>query len=359
MPLFPTLPWLRSAPATTIRMRDPLAASLGLAQPDQTVTISIAEVARAVGRLDPLVTRTFTDLSEALGALYRDGVPVRGEIHADIGAADTDPVALVVGRVLTAVLAATPEEAPGRAGRLRFQGDQGGGKVRLVRTDRKDTASFVIPRSATSGPDVSQLLDRASRGRSTPAETEALQRAIGHGHGTVGPPVISILGVTEPGQQHLIEALLDNLTRLGLKVGVIRRSTMVGSLDHDGSVTNDYSQHGAYSVVAVGTTCVSLIRSEADELPLAAALSLLSPDVQIVLCDGYREAGRPSIVLCGAGESNPAQRLAEARLLTQVASRLLATVGASSCDDVAPDFAADDVDSLARHVASRLELGTR
>ncbi|GMV39663.1 MAG: hypothetical protein AMXMBFR64_13790 [Myxococcales bacterium] len=355
MPLFPSVPWLRSAPVTTVRLKDPLAASLGLAHDDGTVTISVVEVARAVGRLDPLVTRTFTALCEALSTLYREGVPVRGEIHADVGASSADPVAVLVGRVLTAVIAATPEDAPGRSGRLRFQGEQGGGKVRLVRTDRKDTASFPIPKPSNSGPDVAQLLDRARRGRSAGAETEALQRAIGGGHGTLGPPVISVLGVSLPATVAVTASLVRELKRLGLRVGVVRRASPPELADPEGSSSSNYSSVGATSVVTVGSAAVALYRTEAEELPLAAALSFMPPDVHVVVCEGYPDAGRPCVVVCEDGDS-PAQRVAEARLLSQATPRMLATVGAHACGAVATDFERGDMDGLARHIASRLEI---
>lgn len=358
MPLFPTLPWLRSAPSTSIRLRDPLAASLGLADHEGAVTISIAEVARATGRLDPAVTRTFTALAEALHTLYRDALPVRGEVHADVGASESDPIAAVVGRVLVAVLAATPEEAPGRLGRLRFIPDQGTGKVRLVRTDRKDVATFPLPRPAMGPSDLPQLLERASRGRATAPERAALERAIAGGDEVQGPPVLCVTGVSPEAQAVVVERLLAELHRRGVHAGAIRQTTRPDALDAAGSETHRYSTHGAAAVVAVGPGGTALIRTESEELPLTAALTLMPPDIQVVLCEGFRDAHRPTIAVCSDDTTDAVDRLAEARLLTQAAPRMLATVGASSCSDVAPDFDRDHIAALADHIIGRLELRT-
>lgn len=355
MPLFPSLPWMRSAPTTSIRLRDPLASSLGLTDPDGTVTVTVVEVARAVGRLDPVVTRTFTALADALRTLYRGSIPVRGEVHADVGAPESDPVAAVVGRVLVAVLAATPEEAPGRAGRLRFVPEQAAGKVRLVRADRRDAATFSLPRPVAGPSDLPQLLERASRGRTSPSERAALAQAMG-GEDGQGPPVVTVLGVSQEAQAAVVESLLDELLRHGIRAAAIRHTEVGRPLDAPGSETHRYSTHGAVAVVAVGPEGTSLVRAEQDELPLTAALALLPPDIQLVVCDGFMDARRPTVAVCSDGATAAEDRLAEARLLTLVAPRLLATVGASSCSDVAPDFDRAQTTALAEHLIARLEL---
>jgi molybdopterin-guanine dinucleotide biosynthesis protein B len=347
---------MRSAPVTSIRLRDPLAASLGLAGPDGCVTITLDDVARTVGRLDPVVPRVFGALAEALAALYRDGLPVRGEIDADISGTPDDPYVALTARTLTAVIAATPEEVPGRSGRLKFLPQSSSQKVRLMRHDHRDTTSFQLPRGSANGPDVAELLKRASRGRTSTAERDALHRAFEAGSDAVGPPIITILGMTNTGKTALTTALIQELRRLGLRVGAIKQTAAGVMLDRDGSETWPYTSAGASAVASISPAGVALVRHETEEIPLAAAVALMPPDLHVVICEGYREAGRPSIVVCAEGARPPDYRLAEARLLATVAPRMLATVGASSCGEVAQDFARGDAKGLAAYLVERLEL---
>lgn len=358
MARFPSFPWMRSAPVTSVRLRDPLAASLGLAGPEECITVSIDDVARAVGRMDPTVTRAFVALTEALHSLYRDSLPVRGEIDVEISGSPDDPVALVVARILTAVTAATPEEAPGRTGRLRFVSDAGPPKVRLLRHDRREMSSFAMPRLGGSGPGVAELLQRASRGRTSPAERDVLRRAIDAGGEPAGPPIVTVLGLSSPARSDLVAALIRELHALGMRLGAIRQSPDGHEIDHEGSDTWAYSSAGASAVAVIDASGVALVRKDAENVPLASAVALMPQDLHLVLCDGYREAGRPSVVVCGAGETADA-RLNEARLLASVADRMLATVNASSCDDIAPNFAATQTAALARHLVDKLGLSDR
>ncbi len=127
-----------------IALRDPLAELLGAVAPGAAIEYTFAEAVKAAGHVCPTVAGAWLVTRAALAALYRDEVPVRGEIEvACMGAPEQfgyGPMA----QVITNLTGAAPETGfRGLGGRFRRAG------LLTFHPETPALATFVFRRSDT------------------------------------------------------------------------------------------------------------------------------------------------------------------------------------------------------------------
>lgn len=167
-------------------------------------------------------------------------------------------------------------------------------------------------------------------------------------------PVIAFTGHHNAGKTLLLEKVIDQLTREGLRVGTIKHHG-ARDLDFDipGKDSGRHARAGATRVVMVSPTGLAEYHSVAEEPTVQQVLSHFS-DVDVILSEGYKHAGFPSIAVARS-ETDSAGTLNV--LLTPF-------VVAVACDDALAPFVPqdltrvniDDVTSVCALVKSIAEL---
>ncbi|QTA81274.1 Molybdopterin-guanine dinucleotide biosynthesis adapter protein [Desulfonema limicola] len=128
-------------------------------------------------------------------------------------------------------------------------------------------------------------------------------------------PIISIVSKKRAGKTTLIQKLIPELKSRGLKVGTIKHDTHGFDIDHEGKDTWKHKQAGAESVLISSPWKISLIKDVEKEKSLDQIVEKYFSDVDIVLTEGYKNAGKPQVEvfrsdahktpLYAKGEKNP------------------------------------------------------
>ena len=173
------------------------------------------------------------------------------------------------------------------------------------------------------------------------------------------PPIISVIGRSGSGKTMLIERLIPELARLGLRVATVKRSPRF-DIDVPGKDSWRHGRAGAAAYVVASATQLAFVETtpapatgEAGRpTPLAPRLTdiaarFFGSGIDLVLHEGHRREAPPAIEvfrlaaghdgpLCGPGES-------------------LALVTDATLEHERR-FALDDTAGLARFLVARLEL---
>jgi molybdopterin-guanine dinucleotide biosynthesis protein B len=109
------------------------------------------------------------------------------------------------------------------------------------------------------------------------------------------PPIVSIVGRSGAGKTTVLERLIAELTRRGLRVGALKHAHHGFDMDHEGKDTWRHRRAGARAVGIVSPTGVAVIRTLETELPVEQAAALLGDDLDLVLTEGFSQAQTPKI----------------------------------------------------------------
>lgn len=152
----------------TLRMREPLGEFLGALEPGETFTYTYGDVVKLSGHSCPTVAGAYLMTLVALGELYPDAVPVRGEIEVTIGGPAGEGTWGPISQVVTLLTGAAPETGfGGLAGRYRRRGllDFDPSLEGRLRFRRADSGAEVTvrydPSAIPFSEDVGELLGRA------------------------------------------------------------------------------------------------------------------------------------------------------------------------------------------------------
>ncbi|MDR1795944.1 MAG: molybdopterin-guanine dinucleotide biosynthesis protein B [Clostridiales Family XIII bacterium] len=114
--------------------------------------------------------------------------------------------------------------------------------------------------------------------------------------------VIAVCGRKNSGKTTLIEALIPKLAARGVKVAVVKHHGHAFDPDVPGTDTWRFYQAGAVGTVISDDRCYMLSRRAETG---AGDLVALFPDADLVLLEGYRDAGYPKIELDGLSYPDP------------------------------------------------------
>ena len=108
-------------------------------------------------------------------------------------------------------------------------------------------------------------------------------------------PLVTIIGKSKAGKTTLMEKLIRELKRRGLRVGTIKHHSHPGfEIDQPGKDSWRHAQAGSDHVVIASPDRIASYRSLEHELALDDIADGMT-DVDIILTEGYLQAGKPTI----------------------------------------------------------------
>jgi len=158
-------------------------------------------------------------------------------------------------------------------------------------------------------------------------------------------PIILIVGKSNSGKTTLIEKLVPELKRRGLKVGTIKHDVHGFELDQEGKDTWRHAQAGVDTVVISSPQKAACIKKVDVELTLDELICQFFPDVDIVLTEGYKRQNKPKIEIYRA-------ELGEGPLCTDDKT-LISVVSDTQTQLNVPHFGTQDVEQLADFIIKR------
>jgi molybdopterin-guanine dinucleotide biosynthesis protein MobB len=126
-------------------------------------------------------------------------------------------------------------------------------------------------------------------------------------------PVISIIGKSGSGKTTLMEKLITELTRRGHRVGTIKHHSHAGfEIDQPGKDSWRHAQAGSVHVVVAAPDKIASYKLVERELTLDEIVAGID-DVDIIMTEGYRQAGKPTLEIVraetGIGLISPLEQL--------------------------------------------------
>ena len=162
-----------------IRLQDNLSDLLATFT-DGRVEFHYLDVVKAAGHSCPTVAGAYLMTREGLKALYRDELPVRGEIFVSFKESSEEGVAGVIANVVTQITGATTTTGFkgiggnfARHGLMEFEADIQA-SVRFKRLDTGETVEVVYDPSGIAGhPRQQELMQKIMQGGATPEDRKS------------------------------------------------------------------------------------------------------------------------------------------------------------------------------------------
>jgi molybdopterin-guanine dinucleotide biosynthesis adapter protein len=108
-------------------------------------------------------------------------------------------------------------------------------------------------------------------------------------------PVVCIVGDSGSGKTTLLEKLIPELKRRGYRIATVKHHSQAGfDIDQPGKDSFRHAQAGSDHVVIAAADKIASYRRVEKEPALDEIISGIQ-DVDLVLVEGYRQAGKPSI----------------------------------------------------------------
>jgi molybdopterin-guanine dinucleotide biosynthesis protein B len=160
------------------------------------------------------------------------------------------------------------------------------------------------------------------------------------------PALVAIVGKSDSGKTTLIEKLVPELVRLGLRVGTVKHDAHSFEIDHPGKDSWRHGRAGAEAYVVASPERLAFITRLEGELPLTEIVARFYGGFDIVVAEGYKRSAphRVELFRRGAGHAEPLCAPGEAIALVTDAELAHAH-----------RFGLEDAAALARFLAVRLE----
>ena len=119
-----------------------------------------------------------------------------------------------------------------------------------------------------------------------------------------GPAVVAIAAPSGMGKTTLIEALISALSGWGLRVGAIKSDAHRVELDRPGKDTHRMRTAGAEVTALVSKDQIAVFRDvPGPAIVLPEVVRVFFPTQDVVIAEGFRSQGLPTIVVRRAGVS--------------------------------------------------------
>ena len=160
------------------------------------------------------------------------------------------------------------------------------------------------------------------------------------------PALVAIVGKSDSGKTTLIEKVVPELVKLGLRVGTVKHDAHSFEIDHPGKDSWRHGQAGAQAYAIASPERLAFITKLDGEMPLAEIARRFFADFDLVVAEGYKRTAphRVELFRVGAGHAEPLCDPGEA----------IALVTDADLPARAP-FGLDDGAGLARFLAARLD----
>ncbi len=160
------------------------------------------------------------------------------------------------------------------------------------------------------------------------------------------PALIAIVGKSDSGKTTLIERVVPELVRLGLRVGTVKHDAHSFEIDHPGKDSWRHGQAGAHAYAIASPERLAFITKLDGEMPLADIARRFFAGFDLVVAEGYKRTAphRVELFRVGAGHDEPLCGPGEAMALVT--------------DSMLPHehtFGLNDGAGLARFLAVRLD----
>jgi molybdopterin-guanine dinucleotide biosynthesis protein MobB len=136
------------------------------------------------------------------------------------------------------------------------------------------------------------------------AETDAGAPA---GETATQPALVAIVGKSNSGKTTLIEKVVPELVRLGLRVGTVKHDAHSFEIDHPGKDSWRHGQAGAHAYAIASPERLAFITKLDGEMPLADIVRRFFTGFDLVVAEGYKRTAphRVELFRVGAGHSEP------------------------------------------------------
>ncbi len=128
------------------------------------------------------------------------------------------------------------------------------------------------------------------------------------------PPMVSFVAPSGTGKTTLVSAVIGDLIVRGLRVGAVKHDAHRIELDTEGKDSWRHRAAGAESLL-VGANQVAWMSDDGEPPPLQDLVRLFFPTVDIVIVEGYRSAGLPTIRVRRPEVDDPTWLLSEQALV--------------------------------------------
>jgi molybdopterin-guanine dinucleotide biosynthesis protein B/molybdopterin-guanine dinucleotide biosynthesis protein len=141
---------------------------------------------------------------------------------------------------------------------------------------------------------------------------EARRRAAAGGDAPAGgaaaqPALVAIVGKSDAGKTTLIEKVVPELVKLGLRVGTVKHDAHSFEIDHPGKDSWRHGQAGAHAYAIASPERLAFITKLDGEMPLADIARRFFAGFDLVLAEGYKRTAphRVELFRVGAGHADP------------------------------------------------------
>ena len=112
---------------------------------------------------------------------------------------------------------------------------------------------------------------------------------------TNGIPIITVIGKSGSGKTTLLEKLIAELKRRGYRIATVKHHSHAGfDIDRPGKDSWRHAQAGSDHVIVAAPDKIASYRLLERELSLDEIAAGVK-DVDIILVEGYRQAGKPTL----------------------------------------------------------------
>jgi molybdopterin-guanine dinucleotide biosynthesis protein B/molybdopterin-guanine dinucleotide biosynthesis protein len=121
------------------------------------------------------------------------------------------------------------------------------------------------------------------------------------------PALVAIVGKSDSGKTTLIEKVVPELVKLGLRVGTVKHDAHSFEIDHPGKDSWRHGQAGAEAYVIASPERLAFIAKLDGELPLTEIVGRYYGGFDIVVAEGYKRTAphRVELFRVGAGHTEP------------------------------------------------------
>ena len=160
------------------------------------------------------------------------------------------------------------------------------------------------------------------------------------------PAVVAVVGKSDSGKTTLIEQLVPELVRLGLRVGTVKHDAHSFEIDHPGKDSWRHGQTGARAYAIASPERLAYIAKLEKELPLTSIAEWYFTGFDLVVAEGYKNSAPHRIEVFRAGAGHQAPLCGPGETLALVTDAPLPHERR---------FALGDARGLARFVVARLD----
>jgi molybdopterin-guanine dinucleotide biosynthesis protein B len=121
------------------------------------------------------------------------------------------------------------------------------------------------------------------------------------------PALVAIVGKSDSGKTTLIEKLVPELVKLGLRVGTVKHDAHSFEIDHPGKDSWRHGRAGAAAYVVASPERLAFIATLEHELELVDIATRFFTGFDIVVAEGYKRSAphRVELFRVGAGHAQP------------------------------------------------------